>query len=231
MARGKQFLSLVTTLRDELGRSNSVAVGVDDLPRLKNAINRAYENVADTYTWPHLRTTVDQIALNAGQRFYDLPSVIDFDKIEQARIWFTALPIRIRRGISLDQYIVYNSQLDQRSDPVMRWDIRWMVTVEQIEVWPIPASSSQTLQFIGQTKITRMVNDADVALLDDWLIVLKAKESLTKPGDDRTLAVAEFKERLDELKTNAFSNEEPVRVGLGPSNQQDAPEKVTILVR
>ena len=50
-----------------------------------------------------------------------------------------------RRGIGFDHYAQYHSDDDERADPVLAWDIRWRSTVEQIEVWPIPDSSGDTV--------------------------------------------------------------------------------------
>lgn len=60
----------------------------------------------------------------------------------------------------------------------MKWDIRFTGTTEQIEAWPIPASSANHLQFKGIKKFVRLVADADPCLLDDMLVVAFAAAEL-----------------------------------------------------
>src|SRR5262245_29989732 len=154
MARGTQLLQLVTMLRDELGRSNSVAVGIGDLPSLKQTIRRTQETLYDEHDWPHLRTVFDRILMQAGERFYDFPDELNFDRLEDVAVWQNGIPTRVTRGIGFDEYAIYDSEADARCDPVLRWDIRWNSTKEQIETWPIPASTNAIgLQFIGIRKL------------------------------------------------------------------------------
>ena len=223
MARGTQFLQLVQMLRNELGRSTSVAVGVDDLPRLKYQINKAYERLYDKHDWPHLEQEVTKIALASGQRYYDLPATLNFDRIQEIRIWWNARPRQIRRGISLDDFNSWDSNADERSSPVLKWDVRRPVgsTSEQIEVWPIPADNEQELHFIGALKVARLVNDSDLCLLDDYLVVLEAAAATAKDAKDKQIFKAEAADRMADLKANAANNEPSFRLGLPAQDTHD----------
>jgi hypothetical protein len=171
MARGTSFGELVVQLRNETGRSADINVGVDDLPRLKQAINSAYEILWDGNDWPHLRSFYTRIALSAGSRYYDWPDDLVFETAEKVTVWFNDQPQEVKRGIGSEEYSLYSSEDDDRSDPVMRWDVRWTGTEDQIEVWPLPSTNTQELQIEGRKSFTRLVNDADLCLLDDTLVV------------------------------------------------------------
>src|SRR3546814_15776455 len=50
------------------------------------------------------------------------------------------------RGIRSEDYAAYDSAAGERVDPVLRWDVQFTGTTDQIEVWPIPASNGMRLQ-------------------------------------------------------------------------------------
>jgi len=214
MPRGTQFQALQVMLRDELGRSDSPAVGVSDLPRLSNAINRVYIELAEMHDWPHLRKTFSKITLNAGQSLYDFPSDLNYDRVEQARVWWTNTPKKIHKGISLDDYVAFDTTAGIRADPVQKWDIRWTGTKEQIEVWPLPAGTSQ-LQFIGFIKTPKLINPIDTCMIDDNLVTLFAAIRFIKDPKEKQLAQSEAQEKLMTMKANTEAGGESIRLGLG----------------
>jgi hypothetical protein len=213
VARGTAFSELVIQLRNETGRSDDVNVGVDELPLLKQAINSAYITLYDDNDWPHLRKTFDRISLSAGSRYYDFPTGLNSERVETVAVWYNGEPHRVDRGISFEEYSLYSSEDDERSDPVTRWDVRWTGTEDQIEVWPIPSSNTQKLQFTGIQSISRLVDDDDLCLLDDILVVkLAAAEILGEKGGKIKLAQAQ--ERLRKLKGRGHSTSR-YQLGLG----------------
>jgi hypothetical protein len=226
MARGAQFLTLVTMLRSDLGRSSSVAVGVDDVTRLKHELNKAYETLASKHDWSHLRKTFAKIPLSQGQQYYSFPSDLDFGRIEGAWVWWSDLPQPIERGITPTDYLAFDSTNDQRSDPAQKWDVRWTGSSEQIEIWPIPSTNDQDLQFLGQRKVTRLVNDIDICLLDDWLVVLWAAVNLVKEDDKRS-KMGEAQDRLDNVKAESNAEEPDINFATGP--EQRDPFKGVVL--
>lgn len=179
--RRKQFTQLLTKLRDELGISSDPAVGSSATPQLKQIISRVYETLYDAHDWTHLRQMFDRITLNAGQRYYDFPDDMDFDNLEDVKVWISAQPYNVTRGIDFEHYAVYSSDDDARSDPVQRWDVRLVGAKEMLEVWPIPSGAGQSIQFKGKTKFTPLVDEADLCLLDDHLVVLYAAAELAPP--------------------------------------------------
>lgn len=229
MARGTQFLQLVTKLRAELGRSTSPALGVADVPTLKHAINRAYGTLYKK-DWQHLRTEFAKIPLAAGQRYYDPPALLDSDRVEKTVVWWSGEPYPICKGIGFEHYAAYDSTLDERNSPAMRWDVRWTGVADQIEIWPIPADNQQSLQFVGKTKFTPLVNDIDTCRLDDDLVVLHAAARLavSRKSNEAAMFAADAKELLEELLGNASSTDEPANMAGRP---KDAAAYTQVVVR
>lgn len=217
MSIGTQFSSLVIDLKSELRRSSDVSVGVDDLDSLKRTVNGAYRRLAAKHDWQHLRKVFNKITLNAGQRYYDYPAYFDPDKVEEAAVWLGSLNMPIKKGIDLDGYSFLDPAADQRADPVLAWDTAFTGTTTQIEFWPIPASSSYTAQFSGTMKVSKLVNDADVCLLDDELVILFAAARLLKAqkSADADFALADASDHLLTLQKGPKKDATPVQMGLG----------------
>lgn len=217
MARGTQLLQLVTMLRDETGRANSVAVGVDDVPALKQIINRWQNTLYDKHDWPFLRTVFDRIPLEAGSRYYDFPATLNFDRIEDVAVWDGSTPLPLTRGIGFGEYAIYDSENDVRAEPTLRWDVRWRDTKEMVEVWPVPSTNNLNLQFIGIRKLRALVANADVADLDDHMIVLYAAAELLPKGSDLAKLKLELaRDRFNQLTSNANKGRQTYRMGSGP---------------
>lgn len=229
MARGTQLLQLVTMLRDETGRANSVAVGVDDLPQLKTVLRRVQETLYEKHPWPFLRTVFDRIPLQAGERYYDYPSNLNFERIEDVAVWDSGTPLSVTRGIGFNEYAVYDSESDVRCDPMLRWDVRWTGSKEQIEAWPVPSTNNLELQFIGIRKLRPLIANSDVADLDDQMIVLYAAAELLPKGSE--LAKLKLELALDRYKTckgTAATGQQTFRMGSGPAHTERG--RVTVRV-
>lgn len=208
MPTGTQLLQLVQMLRNETGRSDSVAVGVDDLPALKHLLKRTQTQLYDEHPWDHLRQVFERIPLQSGERYYDFPDEFNFDRIEKVSVWYNSIPVPVERGIGFDEYSVYDSEADSRADPVLHWDVRWTGSEAQCEVWPIPSTNTQELQFIGIRALRPLVANADVCDLDDFMIVLyAAAELLAKSDPDLAkLKLGLAKARFNRIKGNAGNN-------------------------
>ena len=239
MARGITFAECVVQLRDEIGRDHDPSVGISDLSGLKQIISRVYEDLWDEVDWPHLRTEFDKISLNAGQRYYDLPTANsgaftpNYERIERIVTWYSGLPHPIQRGITPDNYATYDSTTGVKADPVLRYDIRFTGTKEQIEMWPIPSVSSvYSVQITGIPKVVRLVNDADVLNLDDRLVVLICAAELlerSKSGDAKVKRAAADR-RFIKLAGRGKSKRDGFRMGMGSSTRMD-PYKAVVRVR
>lgn len=232
MARGTAFSELVSQLRDELGRANSASVGVSDLSSLKQTINRVYESVYDEYDWPHLRKHFTRTTLSAGQQYYDFPDGLNYERIESARVWYNSIPIDIRRGITVDDYAAYDPAADERSDPALAWDVKYTGSGEQMEIWPLPASSTQKIQFTGLQSISTLVDDADTCLIDDKLVVLFSAAQLLRrqKSEDAETVLSLARARFQTLRRRSKGAQEPVRMGLGDSGRQRSANRTTVYI-
>jgi hypothetical protein len=241
MARGTQLLKLVEMLREECNRATSVAVGNDDLPGLKNKLSRTQEVLYDEYDWPFLRQVFPAKTLQAGERYYDFPVGLNLERIDDndgpegpgVVIWYSSIPMPIRRGIGFPEYAIYNSDAGVRQEPALAWDVRWTGTREQIEIWPIPVSNTTTLQFSGIRKLRPLIADSDVADLDDQAIVLTAaSEILARQGSASAPAIAGLAlARLKRMKARVKSASPAYRLGMGNSNSPDPRFPITVRAR
>lgn len=218
MARGTAFSELITDLRNDLGRSPSASAGIDDLPGLKRAINRVYRMLYIQTDWKHLRK-VFTVPLAAGQRYYDLPSGLNLERIEQTWVDWSSVRVELVAGIDQDDMNAFDSDADtpERNDPPQKWDVRWNDPSDQIEIWPIPATDTQTLYFRGIQDAPKLVNDTDACLLDDDLVIMFAAAQLAKrqksaDADDLLAAAQGF---LNTLRGRMRVHKTPVRMGLG----------------
>lgn len=233
MARGKQLIQLIDDLRNETGKSVRPGAGADDLPSLRYLIQRTQERLYDDYDWPHLKIN-PTVQLAAGQRYYDVPSELNFERLGKAYVWTNGQPLPICRGITMSNYAVYNSHVDERADPVRRWDIVWVespstgVPREMIEVWPIPLTSTDHLQFIGIRKLRDLISNDDVCDLDGLMIVLfcAAEILAEKKSADAQAKAALAQSRLAKVRGLTAGNTEPIIMGAG--RRQLNRERITV---
>ncbi len=223
----RQFGQLQSDLRAELGRNNDPGVRAADLPQIQQVLRRIYENVYESYDWPHLTEVHDRITMQAGERFYDFNDTLDYDKITDAVIWYNDQPQRIVRGIGFDQYALYDSEADDRSDPVERWDVRYVAGVAKLEVWPVPASDQVTIQFEGKRKFAPLVDSENLCLVDDALVILNAAAEIAKNDRDIKLKLRAAENRLGIVKGRSKGASESFRLGLGRAE----PRQTGIVVR
>lgn len=210
MARGTSLTTLIQMLRAEAGHSTSVAAGIDNEAALIQKIQRVQAMLYDDYDWPFLRDDWS-FQLEQGQQFYDLPveggfpglTALNSERIEEAWIDYSGRPIPIDRGIGQPQYAQYNSAKGEAASPARRWDIkRSSDTKEQIEIWPIPTDDTNTFWLRGIKKLRPLVAPADVADIDDILIVLTAAHEILarQKSADASKVEAAAARRLAQLK-------------------------------
>lgn len=224
MARGTQFLEIVTRTKSESGRLNSVAVGVDELANVKEAINSVYATLYMDHDWPHLRKTFT-VSLAAGQRYYNFPSGLNVERLEEVYVNWNDIRHRLDRPIDFEDYNDHDSDLGERNDPVLKWDVRWTGSSEQIEFWPIPATP-YTVYFRGIQDAPRLVNDSDVCLLDDTLVVLFSAASLLSDEKESEKKLKLAQQHLANLKVRGKGGSSEFRLGIGHGEERVHPRAV-----
>lgn len=226
MARGATLAQLISDLRDELRRANSPSASPDDTASLRRTINHVYATLYYNHDWAFLKQEFPAIQLQAGEQYYDMPDGLDIERIISSRVKWSGDFIDIVRGISLEDYNAYDPEDNERNSPALKWDVRFTGTKEQIQVWPLPDSSSQSLRFVGVTKVNRLVNDTDICRLDSDLVVLYAAAELLKQqkSEDADAKLQMAQELLRLLRLRSTSGGESTgtyRVGLGPALPPD----------
>lgn len=231
MARGIQLQQLVAQLRAETGRNQTVAVGTSELDNLKQQLRRVQELLYDDNHWPFLQVE-RKIDLQNGQRYYDFPLDLNYDRIQTVKLKRNGVYTDLERGITFDDFSVYDSNADERSSPMLKWDVRNTGTIEQLEAWPIP-NEEGSVHFFGTKKLSKLVDDADRCDLDDQLIVLfTAAEILARqksPDAKNKLDLANS--RLLMLKRNGQAANKTVQVGLGYRHESRHSGKTVLVVR
>jgi hypothetical protein len=190
--------ALLVDLRAELGQSLNPVQATQIEPAHRVKLQRAQRTLWQEFDWPHLRVTRD-IALAAGQRYYDLPTDMLLERVEQVQVKWSGSWLPVPRGIGSDDYSAYDSDNDERSDPVLRWDA---APNDQIEVWPLPASNNQVLRITGIRNLRAFTETDDFCDLDRDLIVLAAAADLAKNEVD----IKRFAARVQSLRARLQGN-------------------------
>lgn len=227
MARGTAFSELVTRLRNETGRTDDVNIGVDELPKLKQVINSNYQTLYLNHDWAHLKKVFTRITLTAGTRYYNLPTGLNSERIIRAVVWRDAIASDLVRGIDAEDYNVYDPEDDERSEPALKFDIKWTGSADQVEIWPLPSTNNQELQFTGIQAAPRLVNDADLCLLDDDLVVGFAAAELLGEKEG-ALKLKKAQEHLRILKARGKGAEQVHQMGLGIERTKNPPITIRI---
>lgn len=219
MARGRQLSQVVEILQHEIRSSTSTSRGVDNREFLKEMVRRTQEVLYEDYVWPFLvaEKADSRKTLAAGQRYYDFPTAINRDRVIDvhsqfgASIWTT-----IEQGIGPEEYTAIDSDSDARADPALRWDFHGD---EQFEVWPLPASNGGVIWFRAMLPLTALTSDADVVMLDDRAIALRAAaEILAADGQkDAQAKLTQAQQRVAKLLGNTSSKQRVV-LGGGPGD-------------
>lgn len=232
MARGTQLLSLIAQLRAETGRTQNVAVGVDEVENLKVILQRTQELLYEEYEWPHMRVQ-RTVSLANNQRYYDFPSDMNFDRIQDVKLKYNNVYVDVERGILLEDYSIHDSNASpmDKSFPTLKWDIRNTGSAEQIEVWPVP-NQSASLYMFGTKTLGDLIQEADTADLDDRLIVLFAAAEILarQKSNDAKNKLSQAERRLAMLRRNSQSDSKMIQVGLGNRNRITNRGKTTIVV-
>lgn len=226
MARGKTLLSLLRSFRAEAKLSSNTAHNKGARENQVHLLQRTQEMLWEKEDWPHLGVT-RYIDPQAGQRYYSPPDDLGIDQIRCIEVRYGEDWIPLHYGVRAAQYSAWDSDLDQRSYPVENWEIH---EGEMIEIWPIPENNVDLstldgrLRLWGVRQLRPLVEDDDVADLDDRLITLyAAAEYMDGAEGAKKMQLAMRRERDllgNSSKVKTFSmipgEDEPARRLQGP---------------
>jgi uncharacterized membrane protein YkvA (DUF1232 family) len=169
MARGTSLNELVTMVREEAGQSTNAALGQNALASLKSMIRRQQEVLWLEHPWPHMQVE-RAVTLAAGQRYYNFPADLSLHhRIDQVSVKFESEWQSVENGITLGHYNELDPDENERQDPVRCWEL---YEGNQLEVWPLPATNGGKLLLRGTRNLAPLVENDDLAELDDILIVM-----------------------------------------------------------
>ena len=183
MARNTTLQVLLNDLRSESGHAISSALGKSTQEMMVNLLNRVQRRLWEDFAWPFLQVKKD-ITLQAGQRYYDIPSGITLERVQSASFKNGSIWQKVFYGITADDYTVHDSDTGIRSWPIHKYE---SYGLSQVEVWPTPNTNTTastgdgTFRLEGTGNLSTFVSMSDTADLDDQLIVLfAATELLTR---------------------------------------------------
>lgn len=224
MARDVQLHELIKRVRHETGRSTAAGGGIAERDTIIYRLQQAQEELYEAHDWTHLTVTRTK-TLAAGQRYYDMPTDLNLDRISDAYVYDNDIPTPLTRGIGREQYASYDPVDNERADPALRWDLKWTGSSTQMEIWPLPASSGAVVEFRGIRSLRALVDDNDVCDLDSQLIVMTVAGQLLarQKSADAQLVLDRAKRRWDTLTANARALSEPVVMNGGMMGRAGRP--------
>lgn len=182
MTRGVTTLgTMVQNLRYETGRSPNTNIGQDEYASLVYLLQRTQRALYWDFEWPFLKVRRD-LSVVAGSRYYDVDDDLDYERILRVRGNGNGVWTPLMRGITMEDYNIFDSDDDSRSSPAQKWDIIDTDTdldaaQEQLEIWPL-CETAETVRFEGFKKLGNFTSDNHTCTLDDTLIVLFAAAEL-----------------------------------------------------
>lgn len=212
MARRTPLSKLLQMYRAEIRASGNPAHNKGKLQTQIHLLQRTQDLLWEKHDWAFLR--VERFTeVQAGHRYIDTPEDLPLERVERLDFYYSGDWTPLKYGITSADYALYDSYTDERFWPLEAWQI---YEDEQIELWPIPASNSSKydnptgvdregqIRFIGIRKLAPLVEDSDVADLDDHLIVLTAAaETLAADGaPDAAAKAAAAAQRFKNLVGN-----------------------------
>lgn len=232
MALRTTMAQLVEMVRDECGLSSNSSRGADHLAYIQRLIKRHYETLVDDFEWSFLKVNRGdaQKVLEAGERYYDFPIAMDVKDTIAAWHFYGNVWVELKYGIEYSDYNQMNPDLDQRGDPQLRWQI---TERKQFEVWPLPASNGNLVEFTGTRMPELLTSDTARADMDDQLIVLYTSAEILekqKQGSGAVKAGAAAR-RLANMREKYGGGRRRVRIGMGQQGPSRRPADYIIAVR
>lgn len=216
MAIGTTLGDVIEMVRKEARLSSNTSRGTDHRENIEQLIKRHQQVLADSYDWQHLELKREMAfkQMVAGQRVYDFPTNLNTDKISEVWYKYGSVWHQLDYGISYNELNSQDSDDGETSDPVVAWDYYGAL---QFEVFPVPAGNTGIISFLGQKKLTPLIDDDSRLDLDDILISLYVAAEILAGNDQK--GAAEIKaqaasSRLDQMRAGKGSQRR-VTVGNG----------------
>jgi hypothetical protein len=201
MPVGTSLATLRKMLNVESGEEMDESISPARVAINNQLLNNQQAYLANQHAYLLGKTRVTLAAV-VGQQYYNLPSGIDFDRLEKPEFTSVAnFNYRIGFGIGPEEYNRFRAGM--QASPVMKWDLVNVSGTLQIELWPVP-SVAQTIMLSGVLPLVQMVNDTDTCVIDDLVLVLyTAAEALALKSSPLTQAKAEkAKAALESLRAS-----------------------------
>lgn len=169
---------------------------------LRRQISTTQKWLALRHSWEFLEVE-KTVNLVAGTRYYSFPTgptlAFELGRPVEVHCWFANLWNEVDYGISPAEYNALNPVLDQRCDPVSKWQF-YNAPALQLEVWPLPATAMD-LRIKGQRKLNVLLADTDTCDLDDVLIIqfTAAKLAARMKSADAAALLAQAQETFKQL--------------------------------
>lgn len=221
---------MLDELRAEARISQNAAHAVQMTDPHKKLLRRVQEELYLAYDWPGLKVT-QSVAVPAGTRYSAYPDKITFEGIEQVYARDGSTVIRLLTyGIGIDEFNAFDSDQDERSFPVRRWQNYLSLDAEQLaqnmfEIWPVP-DRDVTIVFRGKRALFPLVEANHTSTLDGPLIVLNAAAEIlaAQKAEDASLKLQRAKDRLGLLKLRQVSGDNrPFNLAGTPSRPTPRP--------
>lgn len=165
MARGTRLDALIRMVRLETGQSVQPGQGLQNRDHIAHGLKRTQEQLYSDFDWPQLRVWRYE-TLFPGSFLYTWPEDIDLEDVRQLydRDGEQWRPV----PYGIDFALRNRWPVEQRSDPVRAWQ---EVGAREYEILPVPAVGRQ-LAIEGYQRLKPLVQDSDIAVLDDNMLVL-----------------------------------------------------------
>lgn len=223
--RNRTLGQLLFDLRAECEMATDAGVGQSANPALKVLLRRTLEVLYDEHDWPHLDGVWFDVTLNAGQRYYDFPAGLNYERATKASVNWAGEWVPMCFGFGPDIYNTHDSDAGERSDPATHWRVYGGT---QFEVWPMPATST-TMRIQGSRSLGSFSADADVCVLDATMVVLfAAAEKMSGKPRGKVLA-SQAARRLDQMKARSSNAAESFRPG-SAHEERGGPREIVVRV-
>jgi len=239
MARGQTLAVVRAALKRELRDAAETNSYQDVL--YNGLLVDLHSDMCNAYDWDFLERNWD-VAVAAGARYVDIPTsdtrnasvTINFERPVHVDRFFNRFYYPVESGITMELFNWRNSDLDNRQDPIMRWqmvsNVNEAATPNQLEVWPIPLTN-QVLRVTGQRSPLTVSGDGDTFDLDHLLLVygVAANELANRNSTLAQSMQSKFQLRLQKLRTG-YENAETFVLGKNQTEEYRRTRLVSVKI-